>query len=427
MLPTRKYITDEKWADYKSRRVGETGVLRTLFGIVVLTVFAAAIIIPFIYMILMSLKGASEIGGNRLLPDAFQEFTQLGKHKQAWVRVQLSFEQAAAINNVERVPVAPMTPRTSMGVTTGTPANATLATKLSLEQPDIEEPMIQLLLEAEDQQKILTSRSSAAVYVPGAVEGSWTAVHGTIVPHNIITATGRLLTNYKTLLSLQTFAEGKLPAWMSQGYVRWYLNSLFVAFATVALGLFFDSLAAFAFAKYDFPFRGFLFAVLIATVMIPYPVILVPSFFIFAKLGLYNTYAALIVPGMVSAFGIFLVRQYMGTIPDDMLDAARVDGSTDFGVYRLIVLPIARPVLAALAVFRFVWQWNTYLFPLVLTNDDSMKTVQLGIATLQNAYGRVDYGVQMAGATLAVIPILVVYGFMQKHFIAGITMGSVKA
>jgi ABC-type glycerol-3-phosphate transport system permease component len=200
-----------------------------------------------------------------------------------------------------------------------------------------------------------------------------------------------------------------------------------VAFATVMLGLFFDSLAGFAFAKFDCPLRGPLFAVLVATIMIPYPVTLVPTFFMFAKMGFYNTYAALIVPGMVSAFGIFLVRQYMQSIPNELLDAARVDGASDFSVYRFVILPTARPILAALAVFRFIWQWNSYLYPLVLTNRDSMKTVQLGLATMQDAYGTVDYGMQMAGASLAVIPILAVYAVMQKHFIHGITLGSVKA
>src|SRR5690606_17688238 len=140
----------------------------------------------------------------------------------------------------------------------------------------------------------------------------------------------------------------------------------------------------------------------------------------------YNTYLALIIPGVVSAFGIFLVRQYMETIPDDMLHAARVDGAGDFQVYWKVMLPAARPVLAALAVFRFIFQWNTYLYPLVLTNKDSMKTVQLGIARMEDVHGTVDRGLQMAGSTVAVLPILIVYLLMQKHFIAGITMGSGK-
>jgi multiple sugar transport system permease protein len=217
-----------------------------------------------------------------------------------------------------------------------------------------------------------------------------------------------------------------LLRWITTGYPRWFLNSLFVALSTVLLGLFFDSLAAFAFAKFDFPLRRPLFLLLLATIMIPYPVTLVPTFFLFAKMGFYNTYAALVVPGLVSAFGIFLVRQYIMTIPDDMLDAGRVDGASDFRLYMHIIVPTARPVLAALAVFRFIWQWNSYLYPLVLTNRDNMKTVQLGLSTIQDNYGMMDHGLQMAGAALAVVPILVVYSLMQKHFISGITLGSVK-
>jgi multiple sugar transport system permease protein len=235
-----------------------------------------------------------------------------------------------------------------------------------------------------------------------------------------------VLQNYRTLLQWDLLTNGNLLMWVSQQYPRWFINSLFVAISTVLLGVFLDSLAAFAFAKYEFPLKRVLFALLIGTLMIPYPVTLVPTFFIFAKLHFYNTYAALIVPGIVSAFGIFLVRQYMENIPDDMLAAARVDGASDFQVYRRIVLPAARPVLAALAVFRFIYQWNTYLYPLVLTNKDSMKTLQLGIATMEDMHGTVDYGMQMAGSAVAVIPILIVYAFMQKHFIAGITMGSAK-
>jgi ABC-type glycerol-3-phosphate transport system permease component len=295
--------------------------------------------------------------------------------------------------------------------------------KLSKNSPPLD--TVRVLLEVPDPEGDFARAGTAALYLPsnfGAVEG----VAATVVPRTVATLTMRLLNNYASLLRLDDLAERGFFQWIRQGYPRWYMNSLFVALSTVLLGVFFDSLAAFAFAKFNFPFKRTLFAMLLATIMIPYPVTLVPTFFIFARMGFYNTYAALVVPGLVSAFGVFLVRQYMRTIPDDMIDAGRVDGASDFRVYWHIVLPAARPVLAALAVFRFIWQWNMYLFPLVLTNRDSMKTVQLGLATMQDAYGTVDHSVQMAGATLAVIPILVVYMLMQRHFISGITLGSVK-
>lgn len=408
-----------------SRRVGETGVLRTMFGLIVLTAFAAVIIIPFIYMVLISLETSSEFGSGRFLPEGVSDLVALGSKQATWIRTDLSDEEAAALNSVKHVPIVLRSAGDVSLDNQKVPGAAVYARKLSLERMETERLPVTSLLEIKGK-ALLNPGTSVTVYVPAKVEGLWIAVPARIVSRNVVSVLDRLVTNYRGLLRLDTLTKGQLVEWVSSGYPRWYFNSLIVAFVTVVLGLFFDSLAAFAFAKYEFPFRGFLFGVVIATVMIPYPVTLVPSFFIFAKLGLYNTYAALVIPGLVSAFGIFLVRQYLLGVPDDMLSAARVDGASDFSVYRFIVLPIARPVLAALAVFRFIWQWNSYLFPLVLTNSDSMKTVQLGIATMQNSYGRVEYGVQMAGATLAVVPILVVYACMQKHFIAGITLGSVK-
>ena len=282
-----------------------------------------------------------------------------------------------------------------------------------------------LLLEAPDKSGTLAQGGSIAVFLPGPNQ-MWVPVEGRVRDRTLGNVASRLFDNYQRLLRWNTLKAGSVISWVQSGYPRWYFNSLFIAATTVLLGVFLDSLAAFGFAKFNFPLKRALFAILIATLMIPYPVTLVPTFFLFAKLGFYNTYLALIIPGIVSAFGIFLVRQYMETIPDDMLHAARVDGAGDFQVYWKVILPTARPVLAALAVFRFIFQWNTYLYPLVLTNKDSMKTVQLGIATMEDIHGTVDYGLQMAGSAMAVLPILLVYMFMQKHFIAGITMGSSK-
>jgi multiple sugar transport system permease protein len=129
---------------------------------------------------------------------------------------------------------------------------------------------------------------------------------------------------------------------------------------------------------------------------------------------------------MATAFGIFLVKQYMQGIPDEFLDAGRVDGAGEFHLYSTIVVPLARPVLAALCVFRFIFQWNSYLFPLVFTNSDNMKTLQLGLATMHDHYDTVDYGVLMAGSTLAVLPVLIVYCLMQRHFISGKALGGLK-
>lgn len=402
------------------------GVGTSIASIVLLTLFSAVVIMPFIYMVSISLQSTSEVGRGEVMPQALRSLVEI-RHDLAWIRVELTDEQSAALNKISEIPVVPRVQGTFIGSTvTRLPDESVAGRVLALHKPGIESRFVETLIEVADRGRNFRSGVNATVFYPGEIDGTWKAVSGQIVRRNLQNVLGRLFANYNSLVNWNDLRAGRLFRWLSAGYPRWYFNSLFVAVATVVLGVFFDSLAGFAFAKYEFPLRKPLFALLLGTIMIPYPVTLVPSFFIFAKLGLYNTYAALIVPGLVSAFGIFLVRQYVQGIPDDMLNAARVDGATDFGIYRHVILPTARPVLAALAVFRFIWQWNSYLYPLVLTNRDSMKTVQLGLATLQDHYGLVDHGVQMAGATLAIVPILVVYMFMQRHFIAGITLGSVK-
>lgn len=417
---------DQPDEPYRRPTFGRFRILRTLLSLFFLTVFATVVIIPFIYMISISIKTSSEVGNGRLLPDAIRDIVSLRKRNVAWIRVELSDQEAAAFNRLPKIPVGPETPEMNLSQIRQLPGTTFYAKKLSLEKPSYESVTVVALLEVPDPDRTFQRANRVAVYIPGAAEGTWQAAVGKPLKRTTRTLLSRMLFNYRTLLNWDMLHRGNILNWISNGYPRWYMNSVFVAFATVVLGLFFDSLAAFAFAKFNFPFRKPLFALLLVTIMIPYPVTLVPTFFIFAKMGFYNTYAALIIPGMVSAFGIFLVRQYLQTLPDDMLDAARVDGASDFKLYRHVVLPTARPVLAALAVFRFIYQWNTYLFPLVLTNRDSMKTIQLGLATMQDAHGTIDYGQQMAGATLAIIPIIIVYAFMQKHFISGITMGSVK-
>jgi multiple sugar transport system permease protein len=421
------FAIDEEAEGHRSRHViGKYRLLKTALSLFFLTVFATVVILPFIYMLSISIKTSGEVGNGHFIPNSARDLFGISKKNLSWVRVELTDEEAASFNRIEQVPVGPASTVMFQNTIAALPGKTYYARKLSLEKPSIESVNVIALLEVPDPGGVLARSVSVAVYFPGTKVGTWQAKVGVPIERNLSSALSRMLVNYRILLNWDTLMQGHILAWISSSYPRWYINSLFVAFATVIIGLFFDSLAAFAFAKFTFPFRKPLFAILLATIMIPYPVTLVPTFFIFAKLGFYNTYAALIVPGMVSAFGIFLVRQYLQTIPDDMLDAGRVDGASDFSLYRHVILPTARPVLAALAVFRFIYQWNTYLFPLVLTNRDSMKTVQLGLATMQDQHGMVDYGMQMAGAALAIIPILIVYAFMQKHFISGITLGSVK-
>ncbi len=408
-------------------RSAGVGLIRSVAGLVLLSLFALVVVIPFLYMLIISFKTAPEVGNGRLLPEALSAMFTLGRNDLVWLQGSLTEEQAAAMNETEGIRVAPLGAEDPVApLVSALPSGSVPARIVGLSRESSVSTAVLILLEAEDPAGILRSAGRVMLLHDGIVPGTWEGVEVRMAPRTTRTMLSRLLVNYRLLLDWNRLEEAGVLRWITTGYPRWFLNSLFVALSTVLLGLFFDSLAAFAFAKFDFPLRRPLFLLLLATIMIPYPVTLVPTFFLFAKMGFYNTYAALVVPGLVSAFGIFLVRQYIMTIPDDMLDAGRVDGAGDFRLYMHIIVPTARPVLAALAVFRFIWQWNSYLYPLVLTNRDNMKTVQLGLSTIQDNYGMMDHGLQMAGAALAVVPILVVYSLMQKHFISGITLGSVK-
>ncbi|HQN27653.1 MAG TPA: carbohydrate ABC transporter permease [Mesotoga sp.] len=208
-------------------------------------------------------------------------------------------------------------------------------------------------------------------------------------------------------------------------FVRYYLNSLLVTFTSVVLNLFSSSLAGFAFAKYRFRGREIIFKVILGAMMIPFPVTIIPLYIMVYDLGLVDSYFALIMTGSVSIFGTFLMRQFIVNIPDDLLDAARIDGSSEFGTYVRIILPNLRAPLSALAVFSFMSTWNAFLWPLLVVNDDSHRTVQLGVQFFTQRYGDLIH-LQITAAAMAIIPIIVLYLFLQRQFIQGITMTGLK-
>lgn len=170
-------------------------------------------------------------------------------------------------------------------------------------------------------------------------------------------------------------------------FVRYYLNSLLVTFSSVVLNLFSSSLAGYAFAKYRFKGREIIFKVILGAMMIPFPVTIIPLYIMVYDLGLVDSYFALIITGSVSIFGTFLMRQFIVNIPDDLLDAARIDGSSEFGTYVRIILPNLKAPLSALAVFSFMSTWNAFLWPLLVVNDDRHRTVQLGVQFFTQRYG----------------------------------------
>lgn len=210
-------------------------------------------------------------------------------------------------------------------------------------------------------------------------------------------------------------------------YWLWYFNSVTVVLLRLILSLFLCSLGGFAFAKYDFPLKKPLFLILLGTIFIPFHVLLVPLFVTMARFKLIDTFAALILPWGPSAFGIFLMRQYMMGIPTELLESARIDGASGFRIYWSIILPMSKAGLSALAVVLFVFTWTSFLWPLVVLYSDTKFTLPLGLSNLMGTTGTEQlWGLALSGATLASIPIVILFIFVQRFFISGITKGALK-
>jgi multiple sugar transport system permease protein len=220
---------------------------------------------------------------------------------------------------------------------------------------------------------------------------------------------------------------------------RYFFNSAFVALAVTALQLFTSSLAAYTFAKRRFPGRDLLFVITLATMMIPGQVTLIPNYVILKHIpffggndalgngghGWLDSYWGLIVPQAVTAFGIFLLRQYMKSIPDDLLDAARVDGGSEFRIYAQIVMPLCRPALAALGIFTFSYVWDDFFWPLIIVSSEDLRTLPLGLA-LFVVRNRTAWDLLMAGSVITTVPVLLVFLAFQRHFIRGIAVTGMK-
>ena len=208
---------------------------------------------------------------------------------------------------------------------------------------------------------------------------------------------------------------------------RLYFNSLFVTTSTVVGVLFTSSLAGFAFAKYQFPGRELLFYLILATLMIPFFVTLIPVFYIVRQLGWINSYQGLIIPSVISAYGIFLMRQFILSIPDELVDAARIDGASEPLIYGRIVLPLTKPALATLGTFAFIGSWNALLWPLLVIDSRDLYTVPLGLNTLRTYAAEArNLHLLMVGTTISVIPTLVIFIFLQRYFIRGIALTGLK-
>jgi multiple sugar transport system permease protein len=206
---------------------------------------------------------------------------------------------------------------------------------------------------------------------------------------------------------------------------RYMLNSAVVALTVTVVSLFVNSMAGYAFAKLRFRGRDRLFRSLTLGLVIPVQVAMLPLFLLMKQLGLINTYWGVIIPGLASIFGIFLVRQYALSIPDDLLDAARIDGAGEFRIYWSVILPTVRPILATLAIWTFLSTWNDFMWPLIVLSDEAKFTLPVALANLSGEHVQ-DTELMMAGSVLTVLPVMLVFLFLQRFYIAGITAGSVK-
>ena len=191
--------------------------------------------------------------------------------------------------------------------------------------------------------------------------------------------------------------------------------------------LVFCSMLGYAFAKIDFWGRTWLFRLVLATLMIPGMVTLVPLFVLVSNLGMVNTYFGLILPFLAGPFGVFLMRQFMQGIPDELIDAARVDGAGEFRIFARVVMPLCKPALATLAILTFLGSWNNFLWPLVVSSTEDMYTLPVALALYSVGQNSTQYGLLLAGAMVVVVPILIVFFALQKHFVQGLATTGLKS
>jgi multiple sugar transport system permease protein len=219
--------------------------------------------------------------------------------------------------------------------------------------------------------------------------------------------------------------ENYVRTWRAIPFGRFYLNSILVAICVTVGQVFTSSLAAYAFSRLSFSGRDKLFFSYIATMMIPYSVTMIPVFILMKLMGWRDTYQALIIPAMFSAYGTFMLRQFFMTLPSDLEDAAKIDGCSFFGIYRRIIVPLSKPALATLTTFTFMGNWTSFMWPLIIIDSPEKKTLPIGLAYFQNLY-TTDWTLLMAGSVMALLPIIIVFVFNQRFFIEGIRLGAIK-
>jgi len=227
------------------------------------------------------------------------------------------------------------------------------------------------------------------------------------------------------LLAMHPTLDNYRELFAHAGVGRYLANSVLLAVCATLLSLLFNVSAGYAFAKLHFAGRDRLFKGLVGALVVPGQVAMVPLFLLLKQMGLVNTYGGVIVPALASIFGIFLVRQYALSIPDDLLEAARVDGASEFRIFRSIVVPVLKPIIVTLGVFTLLGTWNDFMWPLIVLTDRDLYTLPVALATLSREHVQ-DNELMMAGSVLTTLPVLLVFVALQRYYIEGLTAGSTK-
>ncbi|WP_078544573.1 carbohydrate ABC transporter permease [Litchfieldia alkalitelluris] len=208
-------------------------------------------------------------------------------------------------------------------------------------------------------------------------------------------------------------------------YWGWYGNSLIIAIVTIVLSLFFSAMVGYALALYDFKGRNLVFMFVLFILMVPFEILMLPLFQMMIKMQLVNTYTAVILPAIVAPIAVFFFRQYALGLPKELMDSARMDGASEYGIYFKIMLPLMAPSLAAMAILQGLGAWNNFLWPLIVLRSNSMFTLPLGLATMLTPYGN-NYDVLITGSLMTIVPIIILFIFFQRYFVSGLTVGGVK-
>ncbi len=219
--------------------------------------------------------------------------------------------------------------------------------------------------------------------------------------------------------------EGFVVLFERTKILKWLFNSLYISILTTLAIVLIDTMSGYVLAKKNFPGKKIIFWAIISTMMIPEQVTLVPTFMMVQELQLFNTHWALIFPSLALAFGVFLMRQFLLAIPNELIEAAKIDGASEWKIFWTIIVPLAKPAMAVLGIFTFVLMWNSFLWPIIVLNDENLLTLPAGLKTLQDA-NLASFKLLMTGATVAAIPMIVFFLLFQRYFVKGLSMGGVK-